>query len=138
MFVDLTATYDTVWHRCLTCKLVHLLPYRHMVKMIMELITKHYFTLTTRSSICSKLQLKNDVPQESVLAPLLYNIYTYDLPTSVSQKYAYADDLAFMHSAGDWQAVEGALSQDQVTLAAYLQNWRLKLSWSKMVSAAFI
>jgi len=30
VFVDLTAAYDTVWYRDLTCKLLHLLPDRHM------------------------------------------------------------------------------------------------------------
>ena len=38
VFVDLTAAYDTVWHRSLTCKLLRLLPDKHMVRMIMELI----------------------------------------------------------------------------------------------------
>ena len=38
VFVDLTAAYDTIWHRGLTCKLLRLLPNRHMVKMIMELV----------------------------------------------------------------------------------------------------
>ena len=31
MFVDLTAAYDTVWHRGLTCRLLRLLPDKHMV-----------------------------------------------------------------------------------------------------------
>jgi len=38
VFVDLTAAYDTVWHRGLTCKLIRLLPDRHMVSFIMELV----------------------------------------------------------------------------------------------------
>ena len=38
VFVDLTAAYDTVWHRGLTCKLLRLLPDKHMVRMIMELV----------------------------------------------------------------------------------------------------
>ena len=57
------ATYDTLWHRGLTCKLLHLLPDRHMVKIIMELITNHSFTLTTQSGACSRLRhLNNGVP----------------------------------------------------------------------------
>ena len=33
VFVELIATYDTVWHRGLTCKLLRLLPDKHMVQM---------------------------------------------------------------------------------------------------------
>ena len=47
VFVDLTAAYDTVWHRGLTCKLLRLLPDKHMVRMIMELVRNRSFTLTT-------------------------------------------------------------------------------------------
>jgi len=58
----------------------------------------------------------------SVLAPLLFNIYTSDLPTTVSRKYAYADDLAIMHADGDWQEVEGVLSNNMATTDEYLQT----------------
>ena len=37
VFVNLTAAYDTIWHHSLNCKLLRLLPYKHMVRMIMEL-----------------------------------------------------------------------------------------------------
>ena len=41
------------------------------------------------------------------MAPLLFNIYTYDLPTTISRKYAHADDLAIMHADGDWRQWKG-------------------------------
>ena len=64
VFIDLTAAYDTVWHRGLTCKLLRLLPDKHMVKMIMELVRNRSFTLTTGDSKQSRLRrLKNGVPQ---------------------------------------------------------------------------
>ena len=110
MFVDLTAAYDTVWHRGLTCKLLRLLPDKHMVRMIMELVRNRSFTLTTGDSKRSRLRrLKNGVPQGSVLAPLLSNIYLYDLPSTVSRRYAYADDLALLYSSDDWKDLEGSL-----------------------------
>ena len=138
VFIDLTAAYDTVWHRGLTCKLLRLLPDKHMVKMIMELVRNRSFTLTTGDSKQSRLcHLKNGIPQGSVLAPLLFNIYTYNLPSMISRKFAYADDLALLHSSGNWKDLEGTLSQDMSTLSAYLQTWRLKLSHTKTVMAAF-
>jgi len=89
VFVDLTAAYDNVWHRGLTCRLLQLLPDRHMVHMIMEMVGNRSFTLTIGNSKRSRLRrLKNGVPQGSVLAPLLFNIFIFDLPTTVSRKYA--------------------------------------------------
>ena len=55
----------------------------------------------------------------------------------MSKKYAYADDLAILHSSGDWKVLERTLSEDLTTLSAYLQTWRQKLSHAKAVTAAF-
>jgi len=83
--------------------LLRLLPDRHIVRMIMELVDNCSFTITTSNGKRSRLwRLGNCVPQGSVLAPLFFNIYIYDLPHTVSRKYAYADDLAIMHTDGVW------------------------------------
>ena len=83
------------------------------------------------------LRLKNGIPQGSVLAPVPFSIYIPDLPTTISRKNAYADDLVIMHVFGDWKAVEGVLSKDMATVNDFLQTWKLKLSTTKTVSAAF-
>ena len=70
LLVDLTATYDTVWHRGLTCELLRLLADKHMVRMIMELVRNRSFTLITGDSKQSRLRrLQNGLPQGSVFAP---------------------------------------------------------------------
>ena len=40
-------------------------------------------------------------------------------------------------SSGNWKDLEGTLNQDMYTLSAYIQTWRLKLSHTKTVTAAF-
>ena len=80
---------------------------------------------------------KNGVPQEFVLAPLLFNIYVSDLPPTTSSKFAHADALALLLIAEDWRTLEKTLSQDMATLQTYLQKWRLKLSETKTVSSVF-
>ena len=136
--MDLIAAYDTVWHRVLTCKLLRLISDRHLVRMIMELAQNRSFTLTTGNGKQSRLRSqKNGVPQGSVLAHLLFNIYVSDLPPTPSSNFAYADDLALVHIAGDWRTLEKTLRQDLSTLQTYFQQCRLKLNETKTVSSLF-
>ena len=121
--MELTTAHDTVWHRGLTCKLSRTLPDRHVVSFIMELVRNRSFTLTAGNDAQSRLRrLKNGVRQGSVLAPLLFNIYTHDLPVTVARKFVYAEDLAIMHSAEDCRTLEGTLTQDMAALSSHLQN----------------
>ena len=77
VFVDLTATYDTVWHRGLTCKLLRTLPDRHIFSFIMEHVRNRSFTLTTAKQVTtsedSSRSRTKQVPQGAILSPLLFN-----------------------------------------------------------------
>ena len=137
VFVNLTAAYNTLWHCGFTCKLLRLFPDKHMVRMIMELVQNRSFMLTSDSKQSRLCCLKNGVLLGLVLAPLLFNIYTYDLHFMISRKFAYADDLALLYSSGNWKDLEETLSQDMSRLSAFFQAWRSKLSHTKMVMAAF-
>ena len=104
----------------------------------MEILTNHSFTLHTSDGQHSRLRrLKNGVPQGSVLAPMLFNIYFHDLPDTLSKKYGYADNLAILLSNKNWETIESGLMADMNILSSYLTNWRLKLSVAKTISSAF-
>ena len=97
VFLDLTAAYDTVLHRGLHLKLLRIIPDRHMVGFIMEMLSDRSIVVHASDGQRSRLRrMKNGVPQCNVLSPMLCNIYISDLPETTSRKYGYADDLAIL------------------------------------------
>ena len=40
----------------------------------------------------------------------------------IYRKFAYADNLALLHSTGNWMGLKETLSQDMSTISAYLQT----------------
>ncbi len=138
VFIDLTAAYDTVWHRGLYLKLLKTLPDVKLVKFIMQLIQDRSFVLEIFNGLRSrKRKLRNGVPQGSVLAPNLFNIYTSDMPQGNCTQYSYADDSVLGTSAVSFEVLEAALQKDLITVSYYLHRWHLKLSKPKTVSYVF-
>ena len=138
VFLDLTAAYDHVWHRGLHLKLLRTIPDRHMVGFIMETLSNRSFVVHTSDGQRSRLRrMKNGVPQDSVLSPMLFTIYISDLPDTTSRKYGYADDLAILLRRPSWKEMEEGLNKDMTILVGYLRKWRLQLSIGYTVSAAY-
>ena len=99
----------------------------------MELVQNRSFTFTTGDSNQSRLcRLKHGFPQRSIFVPLLFNIYTYNLPST--RKCKQSNAVALFQNR---KCMEETLSQDMTTLSAYLQICRLKLSHTRTVTAAF-
>ena len=55
----------------------------------------------------------------------------------ISRKFANADNLALLHSFGNWKDLEGTLSYDMTTLSVCLLTVKLKLNYTKTMMAAF-
>ena len=83
------------------------------------------------------MKLNDGIPQGSVLAPLLFNLYIHDLPSSTARKFLYADDSAYAVQGRDILWIEQTLKSDMASLMKYCQNWRLNPSVTKTETSLF-
>ena len=95
ILIDLTAAYNTVWQRGLYLKLLRILSDVNLVRFTMAMIQNRSFYVETSSGDRSrKRKPRNGLPQGSVLAPILFNVYIADIPPTISKQLLYADDSA--------------------------------------------
>jgi hypothetical protein len=81
VFVDLTAAYDTVCREGLMIKFleaVSCLKLFNLLTTSCRIAISRFFLVT---KVADGERLNNGLPQRSVLAPLLFNLYMSDLPT---------------------------------------------------------
>ena len=80
VFVDLTAAYDTVNHKLLLLKVAKMTKNKKTVSIIRSLLENRRFFVEMDGRKSRWRVQKNGLPQGSMLAPTLFNIYTNDLP----------------------------------------------------------
>ena len=138
VFVDLTAAYDTVNHRLLLNKVAKVVRNSKLVKIIHSLLENRRFYVEMDGRKSRWRTQKNGLPQGSVLAPTLFNIYTNDQPEfEAIRRYIYADDLCLATQAGDFNTIEARLSNALNTLTDYYAQNSLNANPAKTQVCAF-
>ena len=82
---------------------------RNIIHIIMSTISQRRFFVQIAGKKSWSRTLSNDVQQGSVLAPLLFSIYTHKIPPTTSMKYTYPDDITLMASHKCFQGIERVL-----------------------------
>ena len=119
-FVDLTAIYDTVNHRLLLSKILNITKDFRFTEVIKSLLSNCRYNVDFCGKRSRWRQQKNGLLQDSVLAPILYNIYTNDQPVHPgTRSFLYADDLCITSQHKDFRSTEIALSSALDGLSEY-------------------
>jgi hypothetical protein len=100
-FVDITQAFDKIWHTGHMYKLRRSLPLNYFLILKSYLHSRHFFVNVETQDI-ELSSINTGVRQFSVLGPLLYLLYTSDLPTSPHSTTAF-DDTAILDT-GQWSS----------------------------------
>ena len=96
LFIDISQAFDKVWHDGLLYKICDLLP-SNTHKLLKSYLADRYFEVRSNGIFSSPKKINAGVPQGSLLGPLLYIIYTADMPTNeFTFTSTFADDTALV------------------------------------------
>lgn len=139
-FLDISSAYDSVLLPVLRAKMLQLSIPARIVHFVSRLFTGRTIKIRSGGSFLSPRTLWRGIPQGSVLSPLLYSIYTYDLEQSVSpfcNILQYADDLVLYSSDQSLDLASSRLNEALSYLNVWLDDHGLSLSPSKSKSVVF-
>ncbi|XP_045453923.1 fatty acid synthase-like [Melitaea cinxia] len=136
-FLDIQQAFDKVWHKGLLYKIKKLLPHP-IYSTIRSYVENRVFFVKQGEARSGLFKCLAGVPQGSVLGPVLYNIFTHDLPQSADVTIAtYADDAAFLSSSVDPIRATAKLQRKLNDTHAWLNKWRMKASAPKSFHITF-
>ena len=137
VFIDLTAAYDTVWRPGVTYKFLRAIPCKRTSQLISNMLSDRPFQVIMGDSHSKQRILNNGLPQGSVLAPLLFNLYIADIPDTKSRKFGYADDWSIATQHKDIDKTEEILTADLDKLGQFFRKWGLQVNPNKTESSCF-
>jgi len=130
-FIDLLSANDTVRRKGLLSKFLDVIPFKTLLKLLNNMLSNRFFSVFIGEEKSKIKMLNNGLPQGSVLAPLLFNLYIKNLPATTARQFTYADELALACQSKEFEDLENILSEDLDTLHTFYNQWRLKPNPSK-------
>lgn len=134
-YFDLAKAFDRVWHQGLLAKLEHIGVSGSALRWLKNYLCGRQQRVRIGDTTSAYLPIPAGVPQGSVLGPLLFVIYTHDLPSAVTSQMVdcnlFADDTALTASSADQKEVGDELQKSVHQTSAWLTDWRLAVNVSK-------
>lgn len=136
-FLDISQAFDKVWHQGLLYKLKINLPY-HYYEILKSYLEQRQFFVKQHDKQSNLFQIEAGVPQGSVLGPILYLLYTSDIPTTSHTEIAtYADDTTVLASNTDPIIASKHLQDNLNEIHIWLSKWKIKVNETKSTHVTF-
>lgn len=137
VFLDVSQAFDKVWHIGLLYKLKLYLP-PQFYQILKSFLENRCFFVQVGDHQTPLVPIEAGVPQGSVLGPLLYVLYTADLPLNPNTEIAtFADDTVILAKHINPQTASLQLQEHLNDIQSWLHKWRIKVNEQKSAHITF-
>jgi hypothetical protein len=133
VFLDITQVFDKAWLHKIKKNLPH-----EYYKILKSYLDERFFQVKLQEVTTNLRKIEAGVPQGSVLGPILYLIYTADLPTSEDTNTAtFADDTATLALDDQPETATAKLQNHISNLEQWAKKWKIKVNQIKSAHITF-
>lgn len=137
IFLDVAQAFDKVWHQGLEFKLHRDLP-KQFYQILKSYIADRHFRVKFECQYSELKRISAGIPQGSVLGPILFTLYTRDLPNIEGTTVAtFADDTAILAVGKDIAEATSKLQNAVNSVSIWTRKWRILLNEAKSVHVNF-
>lgn len=141
IFLDVAQAFDKVWHKGLEYKLYRDLP-RQYYEILKSYIINRNFRVRCDNEYSELKTISAGVPQGSVIGPILYLLYTSDIPQGTNVMTAqrndgFADDTAILAVGENVNTATSKLQRSFDKVNIWTKQWRIKLNEAKSTHINF-
>lgn len=138
-FLDISKAFDKAWHQGILYKLIKNNISPGLIKLLHSYLKNRTFQVRTGTAISRKYPQEAGVPQGGVLSPILYNILTADIPTTLSHTkvYTFADDTAILSQSANINQAVTYLQRALDHIQSWAIKWKLKINPNKTQAIIF-
>lgn len=139
IFLDVAQAFDKVCHKSLSYKLYCLLP-EDYAEFSSSYIDGRLFRVKHENEYSELKEIDAGVPQGSVIGPVLYLIYTCDVPVIEDENVTvgtYVDDTTFLAVGEDLKEVTEKLQRTTALFCEWTDTWGIKLNEQKSIHINF-
>ncbi|GLV46053.1 hypothetical protein CBL_05139 [Carabus blaptoides fortunei] len=125
--LDLERTFDRVWHAGIITKLMPIPPL--LLRAVVNFLKERTGRLRVNDAISAPFNIHSGVLQGSVLSPLLFILFCFDLPEPENPnvfQQQYADDTVCWASGPCLYAANNLLQEYLSSLESWMRRWRIK------------